>query len=155
MIRRPPRSTLFPYTTLFRSAPCRPRVHVVEVRHHLGRERAAEDHAIGSRRDEPLNRGEVVCRGRGGSHSVFSSDASITSDKLWSFSAQWTARRFASNAGRYTVRRRTSRPFLGWWKRTESFDAADAGWPEGRALEGLGRGGDASPRTKASCWTIA
>src|SRR2546430_10413073 len=23
MIRRPPRSTLFPYTTLFRSAPCR------------------------------------------------------------------------------------------------------------------------------------
>src|SRR3712207_7079595 len=25
MIRRPPRSTLFPYTTLFRSAPARPR----------------------------------------------------------------------------------------------------------------------------------
>src|SRR3982750_4937458 len=25
MIRRPPRSTLFPYTTLFRSPPCRPR----------------------------------------------------------------------------------------------------------------------------------
>src|SRR5947209_17058705 len=25
MIRRPPRSTLFPYTTLFRSAPSRPR----------------------------------------------------------------------------------------------------------------------------------
>src|SRR3712207_8470933 len=25
MIRRPPRSTLFPYTTLFRSAPCRAR----------------------------------------------------------------------------------------------------------------------------------
>src|SRR6266496_4781153 len=25
MIRRPPRSTLFPYTTLFRSAPCRRR----------------------------------------------------------------------------------------------------------------------------------
>src|SRR5256885_12407418 len=24
MIRRPPRSTLFPYTTLFRSAPCAP-----------------------------------------------------------------------------------------------------------------------------------
>src|SRR5256885_11161135 len=24
MIRRPPRSTLFPYTTLFRSAPCEP-----------------------------------------------------------------------------------------------------------------------------------
>src|ERR1041385_9451457 len=26
MIRRPPRSTLFPYTTLFRSGPCRRRV---------------------------------------------------------------------------------------------------------------------------------
>src|SRR5260221_7914693 len=28
MIRRPPRSTLFPYTTLFRSAPGREAVHV-------------------------------------------------------------------------------------------------------------------------------
>src|SRR3712207_8626404 len=28
MIRRPPRSTLFPYTTLFRSADERPRVHI-------------------------------------------------------------------------------------------------------------------------------
>src|SRR5256886_11617310 len=27
MIRRPPRSTLFPYTTLFRSAPCTPQDH--------------------------------------------------------------------------------------------------------------------------------
>src|SRR2546429_3945481 len=28
MIRRPPRSTLFPYTTLFRSVPCRLNRHV-------------------------------------------------------------------------------------------------------------------------------
>src|SRR2546430_7549943 len=27
MIRRPPRSTLFPYTTLFRSLPSSPRIH--------------------------------------------------------------------------------------------------------------------------------
>src|SRR5256885_9327968 len=27
MIRRPPRSTLFPYTTLFRSGPCRQCIH--------------------------------------------------------------------------------------------------------------------------------
>src|SRR3989442_12723286 len=27
MIRRPPRSTLFPYTTLFRSRTCQPRAH--------------------------------------------------------------------------------------------------------------------------------
>src|SRR2546430_11744939 len=32
MIRRPPRSTLFPYTTLFRSWP----LEVLSARHHLG-----------------------------------------------------------------------------------------------------------------------
>src|ERR1035437_9108834 len=43
MIRRPPRSTLFPYTTLFRSHPDRfGEIYVVSVhpdfqRHHLGR----------------------------------------------------------------------------------------------------------------------
>src|SRR5438105_7732739 len=37
MIRRPPRSTLFPYTTLFRSAVARPeRLTVVEVERHDG-----------------------------------------------------------------------------------------------------------------------
>src|SRR5438874_12647538 len=37
MIRRPPRSTLFPYTTLFRSfaADRRERIVVVEQRHHV------------------------------------------------------------------------------------------------------------------------
>src|SRR3989442_11009230 len=42
MIRRPPRSTLFPYTTLFRSTVCR--VSVPETRHSeawWGRERKA------------------------------------------------------------------------------------------------------------------
>src|SRR3712207_8615618 len=44
MIRRPPRSTLFPYTTLFRSAR-----RVVARREHLGRQQAAgaEDRALG------------------------------------------------------------------------------------------------------------
>src|SRR3712207_8979655 len=38
MIRRPPRSTLFPYTTLFRSAGGQPWQAVLQVRHepHLG-----------------------------------------------------------------------------------------------------------------------
>src|SRR3989454_6133815 len=36
MIRRPPRSTLFPYTTLFRSAPLDAGVQVGAVRHRLG-----------------------------------------------------------------------------------------------------------------------
>src|SRR3712207_9282719 len=31
MIRRPPRSTLFPYTTLFRSGQCHPIDHLLEV----------------------------------------------------------------------------------------------------------------------------
>src|SRR6266403_3592388 len=35
MIRRPPRSTLFPYTTLFRSTACLP----LAVDHHLARNR--------------------------------------------------------------------------------------------------------------------
>src|SRR2546427_1018359 len=32
MIRRPPRSTLFPYTTLFRSTKCRPRTPDTNIR---------------------------------------------------------------------------------------------------------------------------
>src|SRR2546430_12549867 len=34
MIRRPPRSTLFPYTTLFRSQQHGPRRHQIEQQHH-------------------------------------------------------------------------------------------------------------------------
>src|SRR3712207_7408011 len=37
MIRRPPRSTLFPYTTLFRSSPCRSRVRPRGTRRILHR----------------------------------------------------------------------------------------------------------------------
>src|SRR6267143_3812405 len=45
MIRRPPRSTLFPYTTLFRSRPVR----------HLSAEPRAEDHVVpGGERIEEL-----------------------------------------------------------------------------------------------------
>src|SRR2546422_7949743 len=54
MIRRPPRSTLFPYTTLFRS-----RVHEVRV--------AAEGHRLGqaelgaeSETEHPVGRGEIA-----------------------------------------------------------------------------------------------
>src|SRR2546422_1502032 len=36
MIRRPPRSTLFPYTTLFRSQPAPVRLHLGARRNHLG-----------------------------------------------------------------------------------------------------------------------
>src|SRR3712207_8934325 len=49
MIRRPPRSTLFPYTTLFRSQPGRPRAQQLAVR------------VAGQRRG-------LVALGRGGVH---------------------------------------------------------------------------------------
>src|SRR5688572_31532450 len=53
MIRRPPRSTLFPYTTLFRSRPCgrRPRLPVEE------RDRRGSDSRCPCRR-----RGKAVLR---------------------------------------------------------------------------------------------
>src|SRR2546426_3125559 len=50
MIRRPPRSTLFPYTTLFRSRAREPRV---ERRHHRNAEAPR-----GERRRQPERRGE-------------------------------------------------------------------------------------------------
>src|SRR3989442_11982639 len=52
MIRRPPRSTLFPYTTLFRSAP-RARACRAERCHAAApaqRDRLGHTHACGSRR---------------------------------------------------------------------------------------------------------
>src|SRR5215207_10537601 len=61
MIRRPPRSTLFPYTTLFRSGPqsgwCRRRVHSRAP--HAGRPVLArsEEHT-----SELQSRVELVCR---------------------------------------------------------------------------------------------
>src|SRR6266850_6913101 len=56
MIRRPPRSTLFPYTTLFRSSP--PRVH----RTHAGRPRHLGPGEPGGedRRSTRLNSGHLV-----------------------------------------------------------------------------------------------
>src|SRR6266567_5030944 len=59
MIRRPPRSTLFPYTTLFRSRDGDPRSGAEEARRHLdragailGRDRRA---ALGDRKSTRLN----------------------------------------------------------------------------------------------------
>src|ERR1051325_8457983 len=45
MIRRPPRSTLFPYTTLFRSIPIRPaRSTVCWMKQHRRRRMRSEEH---------------------------------------------------------------------------------------------------------------
>src|SRR5256885_13913763 len=50
MIRRPPRSTLFPYTTLFRSRPDGPPARQADGAQHLPRLRRDERRAEGSRR---------------------------------------------------------------------------------------------------------
>src|SRR2546422_3001082 len=54
MIRRPPRSTLFPYTTLFRSRSGEPRTddvaQVLEILHHLGAVERLVDQRAGPRR---------------------------------------------------------------------------------------------------------
>src|SRR6266702_7493468 len=56
MIRRPPRSTLFPYTTLFRSAGRGPR------RGHAGRDRRVPPHRSEEHTSELQSRGHLVCR---------------------------------------------------------------------------------------------
>src|SRR3712207_7374345 len=57
MIRRPPRSTLFPYTTLFRSAHDRARRHSLVEKPRPGR-RCATSRPTGSRRARVLQREE-------------------------------------------------------------------------------------------------
>src|SRR2546422_5952619 len=54
MIRRPPRSTLFPYTTLFRSVPDEA---ALGGRAGPGRHRGQQGHAAAARRDEALHGG--------------------------------------------------------------------------------------------------
>src|SRR5207249_9048360 len=59
MIRRPPRSTLFPYTTLFRSAfaPSAPCGCEVKVHHSLKSSQRSEEHT-----SELQSRFDLVCR---------------------------------------------------------------------------------------------
>src|SRR5207253_8143763 len=60
MIRRPPRSTLFPYTTLFRSPCCSPRWRPIRSsRREFAprREARSEEHT-----SELQSRGHLVCR---------------------------------------------------------------------------------------------
>src|SRR3989442_5116535 len=57
MIRRPPRSTLFPYTTLFRSHVERPEERVARagrVEAHLVDELLEDERVVGEQRDAPL-----------------------------------------------------------------------------------------------------
>src|SRR5207342_3972961 len=56
MIRRPPRSTLFPYTTLFRSDPGRPMCPSIQMAGHRLRVRS-EEHT-----SELQSRENLVCR---------------------------------------------------------------------------------------------
>src|SRR5437660_4411720 len=57
MIRRPPISTLFPYTTLFRSAGPRPAASPLCIRWGRGEAPRSEEHT-----SELQSRGHLVCR---------------------------------------------------------------------------------------------
>src|SRR5215510_9076764 len=57
MIRRPPRSTLFPYTTLFRSQPAQRQVPDDRPVGRLARRPRSEEHT-----SELQSRGHLVCR---------------------------------------------------------------------------------------------
>src|SRR5215208_7668272 len=57
MIRRPPRSTLFPYTTLFRSQRHAVPQHVRRAERHEHRPLRSEEHT-----SELQSRGHLVCR---------------------------------------------------------------------------------------------
>src|SRR3712207_8680446 len=60
MIRRPPRSTLFPYTTLFRSPGLRPELGLISVRASIGKlcklERDPEHRSMRTRNTPALAR---------------------------------------------------------------------------------------------------
>src|SRR5438132_3900977 len=58
MIRRPPRSTLFPYTTLFRSLRALQRVGVDAAGQHLARR--GHDGVVGDRKSTRLNSSHTV-----------------------------------------------------------------------------------------------
>src|SRR3712207_9147333 len=79
MIRRPPRSTLFPYTTLFRSGPhrCSPRVRLVVGRACVGSLRVA----VGA--GGPRSLGTDAAQGADVLLSPFLSGAD-DADSLWS-----------------------------------------------------------------------
>src|SRR3712207_7419556 len=67
MIRRPPRSTLFPYTTLFRSLPVAAEGHPVGVTDRLDAERERHLGVAPAERDHPLRllrHGDVTERRR-------------------------------------------------------------------------------------------
>src|SRR2546429_2532925 len=60
MIRRPPRSTLFPYTTLFRSLDHRPYLGVLARTQHVAgiRKDASREHGAGRHVDLSIERSE-------------------------------------------------------------------------------------------------
>src|SRR2546430_7188167 len=75
MIRRPPRSTLFPYTTLFRSQSDLPRRHrraAHRIRSHLVGNRGARAHHHGERDHVVRCRGDRKSTRLNSSHSQIS-----------------------------------------------------------------------------------
>src|SRR3712207_6953884 len=63
MIRRPPRSTLFPYTTLFRSLPVQRDVHEQLVEGPVEEGRVDRDHRVQPAHRQARGRGQRVLLG--------------------------------------------------------------------------------------------
>src|SRR3712207_7950640 len=80
MIRRPPRSTLFPYTTLFRSVPGRVVEQPAEDRRAVeAREAQPVDRPVGRRQGRGVTVGQQrVRRDRDGAHAGAPSDRKST-----------------------------------------------------------------------------
>src|SRR5256885_3552490 len=77
MIRRPPRSTLFPYTTLFRSTPPKSFHHATGIQALTSRSRRAVSRVGSSRRCSTARR-PVPNRGRSEEHTSDSSHLVIS-----------------------------------------------------------------------------
>src|SRR2546430_4208053 len=71
MIRRPPRSTLFPYTTLFRSRDAGLRIDVLQVVDQLRQIFDRVDVMVrrGGNQSNPRNRGPDACIARSAEHT--------------------------------------------------------------------------------------
>src|SRR3712207_7832734 len=87
MIRRPPRSTLFPYTTLFRSKPRNPLINAGAI--------VVCDQLMGDRSaDEAVGEILAFLRDRSGDESVYIDDVVATSERSEEHTSELQSRQY-------------------------------------------------------------
>src|SRR2546430_7523658 len=114
MIRRPPRSTLFPYTTLFRSSRRYATLHILPQPHGIDREQAALN-SVEEKRNNPTTENDEPHNHAAASNAVvFSSRTS--SIRLRPERRTVMVRRgissFVPEGGKYPSRVKTSPPIV-------------------------------------------